>query len=74
MSDIDAWADVAELWEATFGEPPPVCCEPGMLLEVLVRSLAVTLPYQPGTSRGSMEIARAGQDANIPGMPMALDG
>jgi hypothetical protein len=74
MSDAEqAWNDVASLWEAVFGEAPPVHCEPGMLLDVLVGNLAVTLPYQPGTNRGSMEIARAGQDAHVSGMTMALD-
>jgi hypothetical protein len=71
MSDAEqAWNDVAELWAAVFGEAPPVCCEPGMLLDVLVRNLSVTLPYQPGTAKGSMEIARAGQDAHVAGMAM----
>ncbi len=73
MSDEQAWNDVAALWSAVFGEAPPVCSEPGMLLDVLVSNLAVTLPYQPGTDRGSMEIARAGQDAHVAGMAAALD-
>lgn len=68
------WEDVAALWMATFGEAPPIYCEPSLLLDILVRSLASPLPYQPGTRHGSVEIARTGQDTHIARMPMAVDG
>jgi hypothetical protein len=62
-----AWNDLAGLWEAVFGEAPPTYCDPDMLLDILISNLSVTLPYQPGTSKGSMEIARAGQDGRASG-------
>jgi hypothetical protein len=58
MSDADkAWNDLAALWEAVFGDAPPVCCEPGMLLDVLVQNLSVILPYQPGVPTGLVKVA-----------------
>jgi hypothetical protein len=59
-----AWNDLAGLWEAVFGEAPPADCDPDTLLDILIQNLSVTAPYQPGTSRGSMEIARSGQDTH----------
>lgn len=40
-----AYQELAELWEAVFGEKPSVVAEPGMTAEILVRCLPAAEPY-----------------------------
>jgi hypothetical protein len=41
----------AKLWEAVYGEPPPIAAEIGLTARVLVECLPPAEPYQPGASR-----------------------
>jgi hypothetical protein len=40
-----AYQELAELWEAVFGEKPSVVAEPGLTVEIMVRCLPPTEPY-----------------------------
>jgi hypothetical protein len=46
------WEAAAALWVEVYGEPPPVTCDPAVLIAILVAHLPATLPYQPGLVRG----------------------
>lgn len=43
-----AYQELAKLWEAVFGEQPPVVAEPGLTAQILVRCLPPAEPYSPG--------------------------
>jgi hypothetical protein len=43
-----AYLELAKLWEAVFGERPPVVAEPGLTAQILVRCLPPVEPYSPG--------------------------
>ena len=45
MSD-PAYRELADLWEAVFGEQPPVVAEPSLLAEILVAYLPRIEPYR----------------------------
>ena len=45
MSD-PAYREMADLWEAVFGEQPPVVAEPSLLAEILVAYLPKIEPYR----------------------------
>ena len=45
MSD-PAYRELAELWEAVFGEQPSVVAEPSLLAEILVAYLPKIEPYR----------------------------
>jgi hypothetical protein len=40
-----AYQELAELWEAVFGDKPSVVAEPGLTAEILVRCLPPAEPY-----------------------------
>lgn len=40
-----AYQELAELWEAVFGEPPSIVAEPGLTVQVLVDCLPPPEPY-----------------------------
>ena len=40
-----SFQELAELWEAVFGEKPSVVAEPGLTAEILVRCLPPAEPY-----------------------------
>lgn len=44
MSD-SAYQELAELWEAVFGDKPSVVAEPALTAEILVRCLPTAEPY-----------------------------
>ena len=44
VSDL-AYQELAELWEAVFGDKPSVVAEPGLTAEILVRCLPPAEPY-----------------------------
>lgn len=44
MPDV-AYQELAELWEAVFGEQPSVVAEPGLTAQVLVSCLPPAEPY-----------------------------
>ena len=44
VSDF-AYQELAELWEAVFGDKPSVVAEPGLTAEILVRCLPPAEPY-----------------------------
>lgn len=37
--DDRIFEEAAELWQELFGEPPPVRTEPGVMLDIIMRSL-----------------------------------
>lgn len=39
----------ASLWEALFGEPPPIAAEISLTARILVACLPSAEPYQPGS-------------------------
>ena len=43
--EYEEWAD---LWQAVFGEPPPICADVALTARILVEHLPTALPYQPG--------------------------
>ena len=45
MSDL-AFRELADLWEAVFGEQPPVVADPSLLAEILVAYLPRIEPYR----------------------------
>ena len=45
MSDL-AYQELADLWEAVFGEQPSVVAEPSLLAEILVAYLPRIEPYR----------------------------
>uniref|UniRef100_B0SYV4 Uncharacterized protein n=1 Tax=Caulobacter sp. (strain K31) TaxID=366602 RepID=B0SYV4_CAUSK len=45
MSDL-AYRELADLWEAVFGEQPSVVAEPSLLAEILVTYLPRIEPYR----------------------------
>ncbi len=50
---------IEALWVEVFGEPPAVRCEPGLLADVLVRSLSPPPPYgDPPRRRDREPLAR----------------
>jgi hypothetical protein len=40
-----AYQELAELWEAVFGEQPSVVAEPGLTAQILIRCLPQAPPY-----------------------------
>jgi hypothetical protein len=40
-----AYQELAELWEAVFGDKPSVVAEPGLTARILVRCLPAAEPY-----------------------------
>ncbi len=44
MPDV-AYQELAQLWEAVFGEQPSVVAEPGLTAEILVQYLPPAEPY-----------------------------
>ena len=54
-----AYRKLANLWEAVFGEQPPVVAEPGLTAQILVAHLPRTEPH-------SFDDATAGADALAP--------
>ncbi len=40
-----AYQELAKLWEAVFGEQPPVVAEPGLTARILVSCLPPAEPY-----------------------------
>ena len=44
MSEF-AYQELAELWEAVFGDKPSVVAEPGLTARILVRCLPPAEPY-----------------------------
>ncbi len=44
VSDL-AYQELAELWEAVFGDKPSVVAEPGLTAHILVRCLPPAEPY-----------------------------
>jgi len=48
-----AYLELAKLWEAVFGEQPPVVAEPGLTAQILVRCLPPVEPYSPGADDGA---------------------
>lgn len=44
MPDV-AYLELAELWEAVFGEQPSVVAEPGLTAQILVDCLPPAEPY-----------------------------
>ena len=44
MPDL-AYENLAELWEAVFGDKPSVVAEPGLTAQILVRCLPPAEPY-----------------------------
>lgn len=44
LSDA-AYQELAKLWEAVFGEQPPVVAEPGLTARILVTCLPPAEPY-----------------------------
>lgn len=42
--------DLAALWRAIFGEPPPMRPEPAFACDLMVRYLPLAPPYVPGAS------------------------
>ena len=40
-----AYQELAKLWEAVFGEQPPVVAEPGLTARILVTCLPPAEPY-----------------------------
>ncbi len=40
-----AYQELAELWEAVFGDKPSVVAEPGLTVEIMVRCLPPVEPY-----------------------------
>jgi len=40
-----AYQELAELWEAVFGDKPSIVADPGMTAEILVRCLPTAEPY-----------------------------
>lgn len=56
MPDV-AYLELAELWEAVFGEQPSVVAEPGLMAEIMVGCLPLVEPYscqsrQKGSDQG----------------------
>lgn len=44
-----AYEEWAGLWQAVFGEPPPISADIALTARILVEHLPVAEPYQPGT-------------------------
>ena len=44
MPDV-AYQELAQLWEAVFGEQPSVVADPGLTAEILVQCLPAVEPY-----------------------------
>lgn len=44
MSDF-AYQELAELWEAVFGDKPPIVADPGLTAQILVQCLPPTEPH-----------------------------
>jgi hypothetical protein len=38
----------AKLWEALYGEPPPIAADIGLTARILIQCLPPAGPYQPG--------------------------
>jgi hypothetical protein len=47
--------EIERLWAEVFGQPPSIRCQPGLLAEVLVRSLTPPPPYGDPPSRRDRE-------------------
>ena len=47
MPDV-AYQELAQLWEAVFGEQPSVVAEPGLTAQILVSCLPPTEPHSIG--------------------------
>ena len=47
MPDV-AYQELAELWEAVFGEQPSVVAEPGLTAQILISCLPHAPPYSVG--------------------------
>ena len=46
QSEYREWA---RLWEALFGEPPPIAAEIALTAQILVECLPAAEPYEPRT-------------------------
>lgn len=68
MPDI-AYQQLAELWEAVFGEPPSVVAEPGLTAEIMVRCLPLVEPY---SCKSSQEAGDRGRSTSIGWRPPRL--
>jgi len=58
-----AYQNLAELWEAVFGEQPPVVAEPGLTAQVLVSCLPPAEPY--GYKPAAPPSAPAGDETDV---------
>lgn len=47
MSEV-AYQEWASLWEALFGEPPPIAADIALTAQVLIACLPEAEPYRPG--------------------------
>jgi hypothetical protein len=54
-SDSQMREAIEDLWIEVFGEPPSIRCEPGLLAEVLIRSLSPPPPYGDPPARRDRE-------------------
>jgi hypothetical protein len=60
-SASEAEDELASLWREVFGQPPPVIGAPRLLSRVLIQSLPLAPPYEPGVLATPVPQRRAGR-------------